>query len=619
MMTDKKRTLDRKDFGKRPVFVAILVLLLLSAGIAFAGLRIRGGRQVKPSEERTGQAAEEVILYRQDDERWSADRLGQSKYTMGSSGCLVSCIASALSMESGEEVTPGALNAAFSAENVYDGEGNLQWEPLAALGEYGADVYGEVSREVIDGCLSEGHFPIARVRMYALGNFHYVLIVGVEDGEYLCMDPLQDEVTKLSRYGNRVYALRCVYPIWGSFQGSEEENGAQNEVTGASIEKGGISLEGPLPKTDLNRNGIPEELRVAETEDGDGMRLEVWEAGEKIFGTNGYDFREGQTSVFLCRLNGEDYLLRYHPDMYQGCGDYSYSLFSLEEGGSVAEWAVVSFDINFGSLFHEEFDREAVAAFMKRVNSLLAHSIQLLNTEEKLLETFEREGKLEDTLWWLEEETGFTRDPSKSLVENLQDFQAAMSEEKAQASFPGSSTLPFEEPLEMMFCSGAGAWRTMLTLYPDGTFRGEYTDSDMGSTGEGYPHGSKDVCQFHGCFGDFRQVSDASFSMVLKELEIDTEYPVGEEWIEDGVRYISSEPYGLDGEDWKASKPGAAFLFYTPEVTGYEPGTELYGAVYFCNWRQNRREFQSAEDTLGCYGLHNLETGYGFFSEEVSG
>ena len=108
------------------------------------------------------------------------------------------------------EETPGALNKKFSNRQVYDSEGNLQWEQLNALGEYRVDVYREVTSEVIDTCLSEGGYPIARVRMYALGNIHYVLIVGVQDGEYLCMDPLQDKLMKLSSYGNRVYALRCV-------------------------------------------------------------------------------------------------------------------------------------------------------------------------------------------------------------------------------------------------------------------------------------------------------------------------------------------------------------------------------------------------------------------------
>ena len=84
---------------------------------------------------------------------------------------------------------------------------------------------------------------------------------------------------------------------------------------------------------------------------------------------------------------------------------------------------------------------------------------------------------------------------------------------------------------------------------------------------------------------------------------------MGEEWDEGGVHYVSSEPYGLTGADGKALEPGAGFIFYLPEATGRAPDTELYGAMDFVNWHPTNR----APDTLGCYGLHNLETGYGFF------
>ncbi len=188
----------------------MIVLLLLFAGAGFACLRLRGGVQVRAPKDRDILPDAEVVFYRQDDERWREDHLGDSDYTMGSSGCLVSCIASAVSMESGREETPGILNAKLSEEKAYDGEGNLQWEPLSGLEEYQVDVYSEVSTDIIDACLLEGHYPVARVRMYILGNTHYVLIVGVKDGKYLCMDPLKDGLTELSYCGNRVYALRCV-------------------------------------------------------------------------------------------------------------------------------------------------------------------------------------------------------------------------------------------------------------------------------------------------------------------------------------------------------------------------------------------------------------------------
>lgn len=190
------------------IMIIVFGILLMAGGFLF--FRLRNGVQIKPPRDKDIWQDREVVFYRQDDERWGEDRLGDSRYTMQSSGCLVSSITSALSMESGVEETPGALNRKLSDGQGYDREGNLQWGSLSELGDYRVDVYQEVSSDIIDACLSEGRYPIVRVRIYALGNIHYVLIVGVQDGEYLCMDPLQDKLMKLSSYGNRVYAVRCV-------------------------------------------------------------------------------------------------------------------------------------------------------------------------------------------------------------------------------------------------------------------------------------------------------------------------------------------------------------------------------------------------------------------------
>lgn len=58
-------------------------------------------------------------------------------------------------------------------------------------------------------------FCIDRMMKNGLGNFHYMLIVKAENGEFYCMDSLEDELTELSRYGNRVYAVRCASPVKG--------------------------------------------------------------------------------------------------------------------------------------------------------------------------------------------------------------------------------------------------------------------------------------------------------------------------------------------------------------------------------------------------------------------
>ncbi|MDE6622322.1 MAG: C39 family peptidase [Lachnospiraceae bacterium] len=189
----------------------ILLIFLLGIVIAAAGflcLRFRGSVTVKPTQEEP--LSREVISYRQDDETWASDLLGESRFTMKSSGCLVTCIASAVSMETGTGITPGALNQIFSDNQVYDREGNIQWAAIGQIEGYSADVFSEVSEAAIAQCLASGHYPIVRVRMCGLGSYHYVLIVGIEDGDYICMDPLENELTKLSRYLNRVYAVRVV-------------------------------------------------------------------------------------------------------------------------------------------------------------------------------------------------------------------------------------------------------------------------------------------------------------------------------------------------------------------------------------------------------------------------
>lgn len=171
-------------------------------------LRLHGGSVVRAKGEDL--LLKEAVAYRQDDMRWADDRLGDSAFTMKSSGCLVSCIASAVSMQTDEEITPGELNRIFSEKHVYDGEGNIQWTAIRQVPGYSAEVFADVSGTEIEECLEAGNYPIVRVRVKGVGSFHYVLLVGRQDGEYLCMDPLEDNVTKLSDYGNRVYAVRLV-------------------------------------------------------------------------------------------------------------------------------------------------------------------------------------------------------------------------------------------------------------------------------------------------------------------------------------------------------------------------------------------------------------------------
>lgn len=369
--------------------------------------------------------------------------------------------------------------------------------------------------------------------------------------------------------------------------------------------------EGRLPLSpDLNHNGIAEEVRLTDIENG--QELEIWENGELIDREAGDYSHTGWYSIFLYTLDGKDYLLRYQPTMYQGVGTYSYSIINLADNKrNVDKWSGVDFDINFGSPVYSGFDSEAIAAFMEEINGLLSHSVQLLNTEEDLQGTFEREGRLYDSLWWLDGwEPDFVRDENKSLQENLEEFQTAMTAAQEPVVLEETDGLPITGPLELAFYSGAGAWSTYMVLEPDGSFAAYYHDTD-GCTVY--------VCPYDGRFGKVEKLTDASWLLTLESLERDTVRSVGEEWDEEKddhvIHYIASEPFGFTDAEEKALKPGAQFILYSPDAAGHELGTELYGAVRFQKWMHEQREFIDSGDTLGCWGLQNLETGEGFFTD----
>ena len=184
---------------------------------------------------------------------------------------------------------------------------------------------------------------------------------------------------------------------------------------------------------DLDRDGVPERVQMCDIV-ADGMpvgrRVEIWEGEKLLFSEEGYYAHVGWNALFLCTVDGKEYLLRYHPTMYQGRCSYSFRLFTLSQTGEeiTAREGTVEFDINFQPALHQNFDPEGIADFMEDINALLAGSVQLLNTDQDLADTFEKEGRLYDSLWWLDtsSEEGFVRDQAKSLRENLLAFQAAM-------------------------------------------------------------------------------------------------------------------------------------------------------------------------------------------------
>ena len=159
-------------------------------------------------------------------------------------------------------------------------------------------------------------------------------------------------------------------------------------------------------------------------------------------------------------------------------------------------------------------------------------------------------------------------------------------------------SLPADMPLAFTFSSGAGGWSTDIFLQEDGTFSGAYYDSDMGSADNDYPNGTVYYCNFGGKLDIVQKLDAYSYTLKLASLEKEK----GKEYIEDGIRYVPSEPYGMER--------GKNYILYLPD-------TPLEGlSEEFLMWWPGRYDMQEQErTTLGYYGLYNTDMQYGFFGE----
>ena len=241
--------------GKKYRVVAlILAAVILAAGGVLCYRHFHQTAQPVTAEASAETAAAETVIFRQKDDRWKDDALGDSAYHMADSGCLTCCVAAALQMQqisvdglpedaddmylvtgdeeiiflyvnNGEDTIScstnitrmedaGAVNQFFSEQGVYDGQGNLQWDVLEQV--TGVPVLRQDAAELPEGALDEyladGCFPIVRVKMPKSGSTHYVLLTGSEDGTYQCMDPLQkkEQTVPLSDFHNQIYAVRVL-------------------------------------------------------------------------------------------------------------------------------------------------------------------------------------------------------------------------------------------------------------------------------------------------------------------------------------------------------------------------------------------------------------------------
>lgn len=154
-------------------------------------------------------------------------------------------------------------------------------------------------------------------------------------------------------------------------------------------------------------------------------------------------------------------------------------------------------------------------------------------------------------------------------------------------------------PEEMYFSSGVGGWATVLTINPNGTFKGEFHDSEMGVTGDKFPNGTYYRCSFTGQFSTPIPLDQYTYISTVENLTIQT--PVGEITYEDGVKYENSTPYGLEN--------AKEVVFYLPGA----PANTLSDS--FLSWVTPH---YTVGDSLpeGVYGMYSFNDEAGFVGKK---
>ncbi len=358
--------------------------------------------------------------------------------------------------------------------------------------------------------------------------------------------------------------------------------------------------------SDVTGDGIPELIYMEGIVNDGGIRIcaalnivTYQDGGIKtLYRSDGWDVNAGGGSHYcLFKKNGDSALY-----VFEDGGDeywtYSCSRFSENEYGELAKSEVCRREDTADNV-----DGEWVSVHNYLVSGESAAEAEYLSTVEDL------QNNTSEILMY----NAHSGDFAESYV--AQNGCQAMTcsesiaylKEQVDVDHPKGERTPAPDlfsqiPSRYVFSSGAGAWGTELTLYPDGSFEGEYSDSDMGDSGDGYDatHYSS---IFTGRFINPVKINDMVYAFELESISY--EKPAGTEEIvswdggETHVREIYTDAYGLAG--------GKTFYLYVP-------GTRVSKLPEECvNWTYGVGGLSEDKKSLEAYGLYNTDEQYGFF------
>lgn len=329
---------------------------------------------------------------------------------------------------------------------------------------------------------------------------------------------------------------------------------------------------------DLDHDGERETIYVREIRAEEAYELEVVKKdGTLLWVSDTYSpHLEGPGVILLYQSGGEDYLVKYHvPYMYpgiEGTINCTCTQFSLEGGVETEEnqWTA-DFELPVSQITGK------MRAFAEVGNMIMKDGTVLLGTVQANLVLIGPKAATELPQLY----------PVRFYPDEMDNNMAS-----------GENLFAGIQPLKFVFASGAGGWGTTLTLYPDGHFEGVYEDGENIAAPD-YPRGTTYICEFSGQFSEMTRISEYAYSMQLAELTCETE--VDKIWIEDGIRYIGSDAFGIDG--------GEEFILYLPYTS-----PEGLDEEFLSWWPDNYLWRDGSVKTLASYAIQNVNTGQGFFT-----
>ena len=355
------------------------------------------------------------------------------------------------------------------------------------------------------------------------------------------------------------------------------------------------AYDAPIAITDITGDDVPELIFIHAGIEKYYGSLEIYTINEGrrflIYEEEYFDVQAGGgTSYFLFKRGGDDHLYA-RSQMSDDFSDEAYYRFDISEDGTLVTTMLISAYtepnedytdvIGTYSEGDEEIDEdyyyELQDNLVKETSELLIYNFNSIETDDVYKYMSVAEQKY------------------MSYAEAVEYLEQFLSEEELAER---ETALPLTEDVGFVFTSGAGAWDTSMTVSPDGSFSGQYHDSDMGSGGDGYD-GTMYICNFTGRFKNIQKVSDYVYSMELDYIEYAEEGK--DSWIETEndwrTLYVPSEAYGV--------YPGTTFYLYLPGAST-DDIPEAFSDWY--SWDDNL--FYSGK--LLSYGLYNVDEEYPF-------